>query len=146
MQLTIYYAFISIGYRNKICPNEYYAAHIRYWKNMLRNVTVENRGVHFTLLPSLLYKYWKNIFYDWKMALYFLSIYLRSLLQLSNFVTFWQVRIPIFFESQEREKVILLMGILMVAMTVSNSGVAIYPADWKYISDSTIYYTLPWIH
>ena len=109
----------------KICLNESNASYIFCWKNMLRNINVVNREVLFSLLLSLLYKYWKNIFYGWNMALYFFHRYIWEVCCNSPILLLFDMFVlPFSWSIKKEKKVILLMGILMVAMTVSNREIA----------------------
>ena len=119
-------------------------AYILLLEKAVTKNTYSQQGVSYLTQK---HTYWKNIFHGWNMAQYFFHRYIWEVYCNSPILLLFDMFIlPFSWSLRKKKKVILLMGILMVAMTVSNSGVATYPYDWKYISNSTINYILSWIH
>ena len=71
------------------------------------------------------HSYWKNIFHGWNMAQYFFHRYIWEVYCNSPILLLFDMFIlPLSWCLRKEKKVILLMGILMVAMTVSYRGIA----------------------
>ena len=84
--------------------------------------TYSQQGVSYLIHK---HSYWKNIFHGWNMAQYFFHRYIWEVYCNSPILLLFDMFIlPLSWCLRKEKKVILLMGILMVAMTVSNRGIA----------------------
>ena len=84
--------------------------------------TYSQQGVSYLIQK---HTYWKHIFYGWNMAQYFFHRYIWEVYCNSPILLLFDMFIlPLSWSLRKEKKVILLMGILMVAMTVSNRGIA----------------------
>ena len=84
--------------------------------------TCMKQGVSYIFQKHI---YWKYIFYGWNMAQYFFHRYIWEVYCNSPILLLFDMFIlPFSWSLRKKKKVILLMGILMVAMTVSYRGIA----------------------
>ena len=97
-------------------------AYILLLEKAVTKNTYSQQGVSYLIQK---HTYWKNIFHGWNMAQYFFHQYIWEVYCNSPILLLFDMFIlPLSWSLRKEKKVILLMGILMVAMTVSYRGIA----------------------